>query len=82
MAQGWKDGTTHPEVEADQLQLQISVSEREAIVAKGYSFNTANRNATEKTVRHMKTRFRRGLNVASGNFPAGSNVRIIHRSFG
>ena len=30
-------------------------------------------------VKHMKQVNRTGLNVASGNFPAGSNVRIKHR---
>lgn len=30
-------------------------------------------------VRHMKTIFRSGLNVASGAIPAGTKVRIITR---
>jgi hypothetical protein len=30
------------------------------------------------TIKHFKEVKRTGLNVASGNFPAGSNVRIRH----
>lgn len=30
-------------------------------------------------LKHMKELSRAGLNAASGNFPAGSNVRIKHR---
>ena len=31
------------------------------------------------TIRHQKELKRRGLNVASGNFPVGSNVRIRNK---
>lgn len=44
-------------------------------MAKSYSFGSSARRGF--VVRHMKEISRRGLNAASGNFPAGSRVRFI-----
>jgi len=47
------------------------------MASKGYSFNNSAAHGYF-VVRHMKQLNRAGLNAASGNFPAGSNVRIKH----
>lgn len=65
-------------VEAHELQLEFQIPAREALVAS-YSFNTAKRSFA---VRHMKEVKRRGLSVASGSFPVGSNVRIRNKRKG
>jgi hypothetical protein len=39
-----------------------------------YSFGSSAKRMT--AIRHMKEISRRGLNAASGSFPAGANVRI------
>jgi hypothetical protein len=48
------------------------------LALKSYSFNN---NAVHfyTPIRHLKELRRSGLNAASGNFPAGSNVRIKNR---
>ena len=43
---------------------------------KGYSFNASAKRMPQ--IRHMKQVNRTGLNATSGNFPAGSGVRIKH----
>jgi hypothetical protein len=45
---------------------------------KTYSFGSSAKHIF--VVRHMKEMSRAGLNAASGNFPAGSNVRIKNRN--
>lgn len=77
MAQGGKNRSAHPSLEADELQLEFQVSEGEALMAKkGLQIKRAD------PVKHMKSLRRRGLNAVSPSltgFVAGSNVRIRHR---